>query len=203
METAIDPQPFPVEPLEEAKEPCLSPQPSEEPPPAQVSTPPLPSQVPAFQPCAEMIHGMPRDKLFVEFPGEFKSLEQYALTTLDSPKWKPIGERPGIATKKLTRSKFNTEVPVFQCMMDFEEPVPAEFILNMFDDPDYRMHWDSRVTQMNKIYNPKENGFLHYHLIHFNAPLEDREFLVKYFIRMQGNETRVIFKSVTHPVRPT
>lgn len=202
LEAAYDPQPFPVEPLEAVKESSLSPQPSEEPPPTQTS-PPLTLLLPSSQHSEEMLHGMPKDKLFGEFPGEFKSLEQYSLTMLDSPKWKAIGERQGLATKKLSRSKFNIEVPVFQCMMDFEEPIPAEFILNMFDDPDYRMHWDTRVTQMNKIYQPKENGFLHYHLIHFNAPLEDREFLVKYFIRMLGNETRVIFKSVTHPVAST
>lgn len=205
--TAIEPQPFPVEPLEEVKEPVLSPQPSEEPPPAQTPaqsfTSPLPSQVPPLTSSEEMLHGMPKNKLFQEFPGEFKSLEQYALSLLESSKWRAIGERQGLVTKKLNRSKFNTEVPVFQCNMDFQEPIPAEFILNMFDDPDYRMHWDTRITQMNKIYQPQENGFLHYHVIHFNAPLEDRDFLVKYFIRMQGNETRVIFKSVTHPVALT
>lgn len=146
----------------------------------------------------EMLHGMPKAKLFTEFPGEFKSLEQYALSLIDSPKWHTVEARPNIVTKKLSRSKFNTEVPVFQCVMDFQEPIPAEFILNMFDDPDYRMNWDKRITQMNKIYNSKDNSFLHYHVIHFNAPLEDRDFLVKYFIRMIDNETRVIFKSTSN-----
>lgn len=133
---------------------------------------------------------------------DFSSLENYILTLENCEKWKPIDQpQAGVLGKKLLRSKFTSEVPAFHLTIDFPKAVPAEFILGMLEEPDWRSDWDQRVEQMNRIYIPTEDCFLHYVLLRCNAPLKNREILVKQRVRREGAEVRVVFLSTTHKVR--
>ena len=129
-------------------------------------------------------------------------LEEYVLGLEDSEKWKRIEqEQVGVVGKKLQRSKFNAEVCVFHLTVDFPNSIPGEFILGMLEEPDWRSDWDSRVDQMNRIYLSDEDSFLHYTVLRCNAPLKNREILVKQKVRKVGKELRVTFKSTSHRVR--
>lgn len=167
-------------------------------------TAPIPKETPP--PAAEtkeieLFHGVPISKLYEEYSSkEFRELESYMLGLEDSPKWHSLGSLNGVDGFKLSRSKFSSEIPVIRYVVHFSPPLPSEFVLNMFGDPSFRMSWDTRVVQMNKIYNSSENHFLHYHIVHFNAPLQDRDFLTKYYMRKVGAETRVVLKSTKHKV---
>ena len=149
----------------------------------------------------ELFHGVPIAKLYEEYSSkEFRELESYILGLEDSPKWHSLGSLNGVDGFKLSRSKFNSEIPVIRYVVHFSPPLPTEFVLNMFGDPSFRMSWDTRVVQMNKIYNSAENHFLHYHIVRFNAPLKNRDFLTKYYMRKVGAETRVVLRSTKHKV---
>ena len=132
---------------------------------------------------------------------EYSSLENYILTLENCEKWKTIDQpQTGVVGKKLLRSKFTNEVPAFHLTIDFPKAVPAEFILGMLEEPDWRSDWDPRVEQMNRIYIPAEDCFLHYVLLRCNAPLKNREILVKQRVRREGPEVRVTFQSTAHKV---
>ena len=160
--------------------------------------------VPEAQESAEvaLFHGVPVTRMYEEYSSkEFRDLESYILTLESSPKWHTIGHLEGVDGFRLSRSKFSSEVPVLRFNIDFNAPLPTEFVLNMFGDPSFRMSWDPRIAQMNKIYDAPGNYFLHYQLVSFNAPLQDREFLTKYYMKkLGGNETRIVLKSTKHEV---
>jgi len=144
---------------------------------------------------------VPVGRLYEEYSSkEFRDLESYMLGLEAVPKWHSLGSLDGVDGFRMSRSKFSSEIPVIRYVIHFSPPIPAEFVLNMFGDPSFRTSWDSRVLQMNKIYLSEENHFLHYHIVHFNAPLQDRDFLTRYYMRKVGKETRVVLKSTKHKV---
>lgn len=150
---------------------------------------------------SELFHGVPVGRLYEEYSSkEFRDLESYMLGLESSTKWHSLGSLEGVEGFRLSRSKFSSEIPVVRYVIHFSPPIPSEFVLNMFGDPSYRTSWDSRVLQMNKLYVSEENYFVHYHIVHFNAPLQDRDFLTRYYMRKVGRETRVVLRSTKHKV---
>ena len=168
-----------------------------QPPPSS----PTPSQIAVVVPVTAL-SGFIRETEYSD--PEFRALEAYVLTLEKSDKWKPIDQpQEGVVGSKLQRSKYSGEVPVFHFTIDFPERIPAEFILGLLDEPDWRSEWDQRVGQINRIRIEDGDYFLQYHLLKCNAPLNSRDFLCKYAIRKVGNETRATQKSTTHRVFPT
>jgi len=171
--------------------------------------PPLPEQPPVQCPSPAPVSSLPVTALSGliragDYPDmHFSALEEYILTLESSEKWRLIDQpQTGVVGKKLPRSKFNGEVPVFHLTMDFPQAIPGEFILGMLEEPDWRSDWDHRVEQMNRIYLSAEDCFLHYMLIKCNAPLKNREILVRQRVRREGPEVRVTFQSTTHQASP-
>lgn len=163
--------------------------------------PPLPGQLPVqcLSPGLPItaLSGRIREGKYTDL--HFAALEDYILTLENSEKWRLIDQpQTGIVGKRLPRSKFNGEVPVFHLTMDFPQAVPGEFILGMLEEPDWRSDWDQRVLQMNRIHLSAEDSFLHYVLLRCNAPLKNREILVRQKVRREGPEVRVTFQSTTH-----
>lgn len=145
------------------------------------------------------LSGFIRETEFAE--EEIRTLEAYVLSLQESDKWKDIDQpQEGVVGKKLPKTKFSSEVPAFYFAVEFPEPVPAELILGLLDEPDWRTEWDQRAGQMNRIRIEEGDYFLQYILLKCNAPLNHRDFLCKYCVRKVANETRVLQKSMTHRV---
>lgn len=129
-------------------------------------------------------------------------IETYVLNNLDNPQWKMCFQRPFVTLESIRKSKFSSDVPMFKIMMDFGQIVDPDFVLNMFENFDWRRQWDEHVGRMEHIETQDHNCLMHYQHFLFNRPLADRDVVVKCSFRQVENELRAVFYSTSHPSFP-
>jgi hypothetical protein len=129
-------------------------------------------------------------------------IETYIMNNLENPQWKICFQRPFITLESIRKSKFSSDVPMFKITMDFGTRVDADFILNMFENFNWRHQWDEHVGRMEHIETQDHTYLMHYQHFLFNRPLADRDVVVKCCFRQLENELRAVFYSTSHPSFP-